>query len=149
MPLATAILVTLLPACAASRAQRFPQGTYITDIATSDAPADVRPASRRPFLRGRFKITFSDGHYVIQSRGVSSGGDYEINGDQLTMTDTWGAFACQATQPGEVEETYETATFWWRVTRRTLRLQPTKSGEQLRYPNECVGRTFVLTRQPW
>src|SRR5262249_51798424 len=129
--------------------QRFPKGTYVTVITTSDAPLDVRPASMRPFLRGRFKLTFSDRHYVIESRGKSSGGDYQATADRITMTDTWGAFACQATQPGEVKDTYETSTFLWRATGRTLRLRPTKSGDKLRYPNDCVGRTFLLTRQPW
>jgi hypothetical protein len=94
-------------------------------------------------------MTFSDGHYRIESRGLSSGGDYEVDGNRITMTDKWGAMACQAVRPGEKKETYETSTFSWSATGRTLRLRPTKSGDELRYPNDCVGRTFLLTRQPW
>jgi hypothetical protein len=146
---AAAIVVTALTGCASTGAQRFPEGTYITDIATADVPLDAQPPSIRSFFPGHFKITFSDGHYTIESRGRRSGGDYEVNGDQITMTDRWGALRCRATQPGEIKETYETSTFSWRALGRTLRLRPTKSGNGLRYPHDCVGRTFLLTRQPW
>lgn len=149
MPVAAAIVTALVAGCAGGGAHSFPQASYITDIATADVPTDARPATIRPFLRGHFKITFADGHYTIESRGISSGGDYRVSGDRITMTDTWGAFACQANNPGETKETYETSTFSWSATGRTLRLRPTKRGEQLRYPHDCVGRTFLLTRQPW
>jgi hypothetical protein len=65
------------------------------------------------------------------------------------MTDTFGALSCRATQPGEVKDTYETSMFSWTATDSTLLLRPTKSGYELRYPHDCVGRTFLLTRQPW
>lgn len=146
---AAAIVVTLLPGCTTTHGHSFTEGTYFTDIATADVPADARPPGIRAFFPGHFKITFSDEHYRIESRGLSSGGDYKVSGDRITMTDTWGALSCQAVMPGEIKETYETSTFSWRATGRTLRLRPTKSGDELRYPHDCVGRTFLLTRQPW
>jgi hypothetical protein len=149
MPVAAAVLVTLLTGCGTTSARPFPEGSYITDITTADVPADARPATIRSFFPGHFKITFSDGHYTIESRGLSSGGHYEVDGARITMTDTWGGLRCQANNPGEHKETYETSTFSWSAAGRTLRLRPTKRGDELRYPNDCVGRTFLLTRQPW
>jgi hypothetical protein len=78
VPVAAAIVVTLLPGCTTTHGHSFPEGTYFTDIATADVPADARPPGIRAFFPGHFKITFSDEHYRIESRGLSSGGDYKV-----------------------------------------------------------------------
>jgi hypothetical protein len=54
-----------LAGCANTRGEQFPEGTYITDIATADVPADAQPASIRSLFPGHFKITFSSGRYTM------------------------------------------------------------------------------------
>lgn len=111
-------------------------GVYTADLIAADfqnAPEGA-PLDR---MTGKWKITFKDdGTFTVeQNEAMHVTGKYSVNGDELTLTDIGGDFACRgAHSPDGVYRVERDAT--------NLRLTLVRDAE-------CEGRSGVLTAKPF
>jgi len=116
------------PAVTVSRG--FPMGTYTTTIAESDVPASA-PAELRAGLVGTWTIAFgANGHAIVTYNGRQVvDAPFQVNGNQITLTDDTGEYAC-----------HSTARYTWHAMGNELHFT--------RVEDTCEGRVIALTARP-
>lgn len=100
-------------------------GDYAVTLAYADIPTDVANGSMGI---GHWKLTFApDGTFTMErlDLGVLVSGSYELNGDQLVVTDTDGLLSCSNgdAAPGG-DRNVATATYTYKLDSRNLTLTP-------------------------
>jgi hypothetical protein len=107
------------------------RGEFAVTIATEDVPPDLIDGAS---LIGRWQITFADdGGYTLgrQDVGPLVTGQFESNGEQLTLRAETGVLACGS---GEDDAT---ATYTWQITGERLQL--------VAIEEPCAKRRLLLT----
>jgi hypothetical protein len=108
------------------------QGEFAVTIAAEDVPPDLIDGAS---LIGRWHITFSEGGAYVFGRqdvGPLVNGQFEIDGDRLTLHDESGVLACAAgLDDGAM------ALYTWRITGDHLQLVATEE--------PCARRRLLLT----
>jgi hypothetical protein len=107
------------------------RGEFAVTIATEDVPPDLIDGAS---LIGRWHITFADdGAYVLgrQDVGPLVNGQFETDGEQLTLQSETGVLAC-----GSAEDD-ATATYTWQITGERLQL--------VAIEEPCAKRRLLLT----
>lgn len=110
-------------------------GDYSVAITNEDVPADLAGG---PSLIGKWRISFGeDGAYTVRRQDVGDlvTGTYEVDGDQVTLTDEGGILSC-ASVPSPTG-TAATATYAWDRVGEGLTLTPVEEG--------CAPRRLLLT----
>jgi hypothetical protein len=108
------------------------QGEFAVTIAAEDVPPDLIDGAS---LIGRWHITFSEGGaYVFRRQDVGPlvNGQFETDGDRLTLHDESGVLACAAGQDDGAM-----ALYTWRITGDRLQLVATEE--------PCARRRLLLT----
>ncbi len=109
-------------------------GEYSVAITREDVPADLAGG---PSLIGKWRIAFGeDGEYTVRRQDVGDlvTGTYEVEGDQITITDEGGILSC-AGLPSSTG-TAATATYVWDRVGDGLSLTPVEEG--------CAPRRLLL-----
>ena len=107
------------------------RGEFAVTIATEDVPPDLIDGAS---LIGRWQITFADdGGYTLgrQDVGPLVNGQFESDGEQLTLLAETGVLAC-----GSAEDD-ATATYTWQITGERLQL--------VAIEEPCAKRRLLLT----
>jgi hypothetical protein len=100
-------------------------GQYAVSIVKEDVPLDM---VNGPSTIGQWQISFNDdGSYSMTRSDVGElvTGFYEVDGNQVTITDEAGLLACSnlGADPGETGET-ATAVYTWEIDGERLALTP-------------------------
>jgi hypothetical protein len=105
----------------------FPMGSYTTTIAASDIPAGA-PEEVRSGVVGAWVLAFgSNGHAIVTYNGRQVvDAPFQVNGNQLVLTDDTGEYAC-----------HSTARYTWHAMGNELHLTKVE--------DSCDGRAIVLT----
>lgn len=109
-------------------------GEYSVAITREDVPADLAGG---PSLIGKWRISFGeDGNYTVRRQDVGDliTGTYEIEGDQITITDEGGILSCAGLAPAT--GTAASATYAWDRVGTGLSLTPVEEG--------CAPRRLLL-----
>lgn len=109
-------------------------GDYSVAITREDVPADLTGG---PSLIGKWRISFGeDGDYTVRRQDVGDlvTGTYEIEGDQITITDEGGVLSCAGV--ASATGTAATATYAWDRVGTGLSLTPVEEG--------CAARRLLL-----
>jgi hypothetical protein len=124
-----ALLLLLTAVVAPMRAARAQSdeitGDYAVTLVYADIPTDLANGSMDI---GHWKLTFAaDGTYqeARLDLGVMVTGTYELNGDELKVTDTGGLLSCTNVdaQPGG-DQDVSTASYTYKLDSRSLTLTP-------------------------
>lgn len=109
-------------------------GDYSLAITREDIPADLAGG---PSLVGKWRISFSeDGNYTVRRQDVGElvTGTYEVEGDQITITDEGGILSCAGV--AAATGTAATSTYAWDRVGAGLALTPVEEG--------CAARLLLL-----
>ncbi|MDP9367824.1 MAG: lipocalin family protein [Chloroflexota bacterium] len=109
-------------------------GEYSVAITREDVPADLAGG---PSLIGKWRISFGeDGNYTVRRQDVGDliTGTYEIEGDQITITDEGGILSCAGL--ASATGTAASATYAWDRVGTGLSLTPVEEG--------CAPRRLLL-----
>ncbi|CAN5718717.1 hypothetical protein BH24CHL4_BH24CHL4_16210 [soil metagenome] len=113
-------------------------GDYSVTIGREDIPSDLADGSS---FAGRWIISFNaDGSYSgeRQDVGVVVTGEYEVNGNEVTITDQEGLVSCSnATAATIQEDDISSGTYEWAMIEANLTLVPLN--------DECGGRVVLLS----
>ncbi|MBA2278503.1 MAG: hypothetical protein H0W06_12155 [Chloroflexia bacterium] len=116
-------------------------GSWSIPIADSDVPTDLGGG---PNLIGRWRVEFrDDGTYagIREDIGQVVGGSWEVDGDQLTITDETGPSSCAAPQPGSIDtEDAASGMYRWERAEDRLTLEAVEES--------CALRQLLLTTRP-
>jgi hypothetical protein len=113
-------------------------GEYAVSIVKEDVPLDMLNG---PTTIGQWRVAFeSDGSYSMSRSdlGEMVTGTYEVDGNQVTITDEDGLMSCAslAADPGETGET-ATSVYTWAIDGDLLSLTPEEES--------CDTRELILT----
>lgn len=116
-----------------------PVGEWSVALARTDIPVDI--ASSFSYV-GRWQLGIeSDGSYVAERMDVGENlvtGNWTVDGDQITFTDTDGLLACSnAAAAPIVNDDLATGSYRWNRSGKTLTLT--------RVDDACPGRVILLT----
>ena len=105
----------------------FPTATYTTTLVAGDVPASAA-AEERDAIVGAWTIAFgSNGHATVSVNGRQVvDAPFQVNGNQLVLTDDSGDYAC-----------HSNARYQWHATQTELHL--------IKGEDSCIGRSVVLT----
>ena len=108
------------------------RGAFAVTIAAEDVPPDLIDGAS---LIGRWRVTFNaDGTYLLgrQDVGMLATGQFQTDGDQVTLRAETGVLACES---GEQDD--EAATYTWEMTENRLLL--------IAIDEPCARRRLLLT----
>jgi hypothetical protein len=123
---------------AMSQTESSIEGSYTVTIGREDIPTDLADGFS---FAGRWIITFGpDGTYTgeRQDVGVVVSGTYEVNDNEVTITDEQGLVACSNATAATIEgDDISSGTYEWALIGTNLTLVPVEDG--------CGGRVVLLT----
>lgn len=127
--------------------ERFPLGTYATDIARGDIPSSVPPRIASNLV-GHWEVTYAaDGHQTAtKDAAVVAEGRYSATQNQMALYNDKGPLACDIqerdprTPPGTPAAAYS-GTYNWAFDGKAMTFT--------KVADECAGRVVVTTAHPW
>jgi hypothetical protein len=137
LSLLTALISALPAATLAQSSGDSIVGTYTVVITEPDIPKDI---ANGPTLLGRWQVQFNDDGTYSTARtdvGEMVSGTYEVDGDQITITDESGLLSCSNNSPiGNIPDV-ATGTYAWQKTDQRLNFTLVD--------DECAGRRILMT----